>query len=96
MSTRTQTLVQLNEELVDLLDRRASAEGVSRSALVRQLLSQALQEDRSRELSRRMVEGYRAVPQETGGDAWGDLDVWTQTNARRNLAALADEEDQSW
>jgi len=97
VSGRTQTLVQLTDELVELLDRRASAEGVSRSALVRDLLSQALATDRSVELSRRMIEGYRAAPQELGQDAWGDLDAWTAANACRNLAALASEEDErSW
>ncbi|MBA3328404.1 MAG: ribbon-helix-helix protein, CopG family [Solirubrobacterales bacterium] len=96
MSARAQTLVQLTEALVDLLDRRAAARGVSRSALIRELLEQALREDRSAEVSDRMIDGYRRVPQRTADDVWGDLDAWTETNTRRNLAALADEETQSW
>jgi hypothetical protein len=38
------------------------------------------------------VEGYTRVPQADARDAWGDLDAWSEANARRNLAALAVEE----
>ncbi len=97
MSTRAQTLVQLSDDLLELLDRRASARGVSRSALIRDLLLEGLASDRSSEISRRIADGYRRVPQETARDAWGDLDAWTATNARRNLAERAAEEgDQGW
>lgn len=87
--------MQLSDDLVEQLDRRAAARGVSRSALIRELLAEALQADRAAELSRRMVEGYRATPQQNGQDAWGDLDAWTEVNARRNLAALDAEEEPS-
>lgn len=93
---RTQTLVQLTEELVELLDRRAARAGLSRSALVRELLADALREDRAGDLSRRIVDGYRRVPQEIADDEWGDLDAWTESNTRRNLAALRREESESW
>ncbi|MGI8729342.1 MAG: ribbon-helix-helix domain-containing protein [Solirubrobacteraceae bacterium] len=89
---RTQTLVQLTDDLVETLDRRAAVLNVSRSALIRDLLTEALGSQRSDELSRRMIEGYRDMPQDTGEDAWGDLDEWTQANARRNMAALRAEE----
>jgi hypothetical protein len=95
VAVRTQTLVQLTSELVELLDRRAASEGISRSALIRELLAEALQDERAVELSRRIVEGYRRMPQEVAGDRWGDLDAWSEANARRNLAALAREEEQS-
>lgn len=94
--SRTQTLVQLTDELIELLDRRAASAGVSRSALVRELLAEALQAERGEALSRRMIECYGKVPQEAGQDAWGDLDAWTEVNTRRNLAALAAEEEQPW
>lgn len=96
MAGRTQTLVQLTEELVDRLDRQAASRGLSRSALIRELLEEGLRDERSATLSARMVEGYRRDPQQTADDEWGDLDAWTQVNSRRNLAALTAEEDQRW
>ncbi len=93
---RTQTLVQLTDDLVARLDRRASSLGVSRSRLIRDLLEQALEEDSRRELTRRMIEAYERVPQEDARDEWGDLDAWSEVNARRNLAALAAEEEGPW
>ncbi len=45
MATRTQTLVQLTDELREQLDRRATRDGVSRSRLIRDLLEQALAEE---------------------------------------------------
>ena len=96
MATRTQTLVQLTDDLVRLLDRRAAEAGRSRSAVIRELLEEGLRPDRSREIDRRMVEGYRRMPQRDAEDAWGDLDAWTERNVRRNLAALAREEDEPW
>lgn len=96
MAGRTQTLVQLSEELVETLDRRAASRGLSRSALIRELLEQGLRDDRSAATSRRIIEGYQRAPQETAADEWGDLDRWTQVNARRNLAAVKAEEDEGW
>lgn len=96
MASRTQTLLQLTDELVDLLDRRASEQGVSRSKLVRTILEQELRQDRESEISRRLVEGYSRIPQSEGRDAWGDLDAWTEQNTRRNLAALRCEEKNAW
>lgn len=88
-----QTLVQLTDELVAALDQRAGRSGVSRSRLVRDLLSQALEVDE--ELDRQLVEGYRRDPQHDARDAWGDLGEWTAMNTRRNVAALS-EEDGGW
>jgi len=89
---RTQTLVQLTDDLVEGLDRRAARQGVSRSRLIRDILDHALSADREAELSRRIVDGYLAAPQSDARDAWGDLDAWSEANARRNLAALVEEE----
>ncbi len=88
-----QTLVQLTDELVEALDRRAEREGVSRSKVVRDLLDVALSS--GAEHDRALIEGYRRTPQSDAADAWGDLDSWTAANARRNLAALHDE-DGGW
>lgn len=92
MAARTQTLVQLNDELVELLDARAASRGTSRSGLIRDLLESALADDRRAEVSRRMVEGYSRDPQSDGRDAWGDLNAWTDENTRANLGALDAEE----
>lgn len=97
VSPRAQTLVQLTDELVRRLDDRASRSGTSRSAVIRELLEEALADERRAELSRRLVEGYAREPQSEGRDAWGDLDAWTAVNTRRNLAALGEEEgEQGW
>jgi predicted transcriptional regulator len=92
VSSRTQTLVQLTDDLVRRLDDRAARSGTSRSGVIRALLEEALEDDRRAEISRRLVEGYEREPQSEGGDAWGDLSAWTATNTRRNLAALQAEE----
>ena len=90
------TLVQLTEGLVTRLDRAAARRGTSRSSLIRELLDQALREGERDETSLRLLEGYTRMPQSEGRDAWGDLDSWSQIAARRNLAALRDEETESW
>ncbi len=90
---RTQTLVQLTDELRYRLDLRASREGVSRSKLIRQMLERALEDDRGAALSRQLVDGYTRVPQSEATDAFGDLDAWTAANTKRNLAALTAEEE---
>jgi hypothetical protein len=93
---RQQTLIQLTDELVDLLDRRAEKQGISRSALVRSVLERELRKDRGELLSARIVEGYTHHPQARAADAWGDLDAWTDANVRRNLGALDEEESKPW
>lgn len=88
-----QTLLQLTEELVEALDRRAARQGVSRSHLVRSLLDTALRADG--EYDRALIEGYRRIPQADGADDWGDLNAWTEANIALNLAAL-NREDGGW
>ncbi|MDQ3538660.1 MAG: ribbon-helix-helix protein, CopG family, partial [Actinomycetota bacterium] len=61
MAIRLQTLVQLTDELVAELDRRAGQLGVSRSRLIRQLLERQLTEDRGTERTRALVDGYRRL-----------------------------------
>jgi predicted transcriptional regulator len=92
VGNRTQTLVQLTDELRDELDRRATRLGVSRSRLIRDLLERGLAHERAEGHSARIAEGYARFPQAEARDAWGDLDAWGEANARRNLAALAEEE----
>ena len=59
---RTQTLVQLDDELVALLDQRAAHEGTSRSALIRRAIERYLAADRDAALDEAIVAGYRRVP----------------------------------
>lgn len=69
---RTQTIVQLSDDLLTLLDVAASKRGMSRSALVREAVEHHLHEEREAELVARMVDGYRRRPQGEPDD-WGDL-----------------------
>jgi predicted DNA-binding protein len=80
---RTQTLVQLTDELVALLDESAARQGRSRSDLIREAIESFLAEDAEAEISRRIVEGYERIPQADDG-----LDRW----ARRAARDLVEEE----
>jgi len=68
---RRQTLVQLSDELVALIDRRAAHKGTSRSQLIREALERYLAEDREAAIDRAIVEGYTRIPQEP--DPWVDV-----------------------
>jgi metal-responsive CopG/Arc/MetJ family transcriptional regulator len=70
--SRTQTLVQLNDALLAWLDERAARESRSRSALIREAIESYLRDDVTVELDRRIVEGYRRVPQTAVDDAWAE------------------------
>src|SRR5690554_6391840 len=59
---RTQTLVQLSEELLRRLDERAAREGRSRSALIRDAIEAYLHDERSAEIDRQIVAGVERVP----------------------------------
>jgi Arc/MetJ-type ribon-helix-helix transcriptional regulator len=82
--SRVQTMVQLTEDLVALLDREAARRGVSRSALIRTALEEFLRNDQEAAISRRIVDGYVRIPPETP-DEWGDL---AETTDRTSLDLL--------
>lgn len=65
--TRTQTLVQLNEELLRRLDERAAREGRSRSALIRDAIEAYLYDETKAQIDREIREGYERIP-ETAAD----------------------------
>lgn len=67
---RTQTLVQLSDELLARLDARAAREGRSRSDLIREAVSGYLAGDREAEIDRQIVEAYTRQPQEDLGAVW--------------------------
>ena len=88
---RTQTIVQLNDELLAALDQRAVAHGVSRSQVIREAIESYVREDLDAEISRRIVDGYRRHPQAVR-DAWGDPRAWTDRAARELHQRLTAEE----
>jgi predicted transcriptional regulator len=92
---RTATMVQLTDELVELLDRRASRDGVSRSQIIRVAIEAYLGEDREREIDRQIIEGYQRIPQGTP-DEWGDLDAWHTAMAAATLREIQAEESEPW
>ena len=60
---RTQTLVQLTEELLQRLDERAAREGRSRSALIRDAIEAYLYDEEQAEIDRQIREGYERIPE---------------------------------
>lgn len=67
---RTQTLVQLSDELVDLLDARAARLRRSRSSLIREAVEGYLHDEIEAEIDRQIVDGYTRIPQTEEEDAW--------------------------
>jgi hypothetical protein len=88
---RTQTLVQLTDELVALLDEEASERGLSRSALIRDVLTAHLDARREVVLSRRILEGYGRIPPGEP-DGWADVDALSDL-AATDLGRRLDEEE---
>ena len=79
---RTQTLVQLTDDLLTRLDERAAREHRSRSTLIREAIEDYLRDELQAEIDRRIIEGYRNHPQSS------DEDAWAEANAR---AAIREE-----
>lgn len=84
-------MVQLTEQLVERLDMEATRAGQSRSAFIRQVLSERLAELDANARIERWVEGYRRIPPVTI-DEWGDLEAQGDAAGRR-LARDLDEEE---
>ncbi len=59
---RTQTLVQLTDELVASLDVEARRRRLSRSALIREVLEAHLAAETEAEIDRNIIEGYTRIP----------------------------------
>ena len=75
---RTQTLVQLSDELLQRLDSYRAREGRSRSDVVREAIESYLAADREAEIDRLIVEAYTRQPPE---------DVWTEQAAKQMISA---------
>jgi metal-responsive CopG/Arc/MetJ family transcriptional regulator len=59
---RQQTLVQLNDRLLALLDERAARTGSSRSELIRTAIEAYLASDREAAIDAAIVDGYTRIP----------------------------------
>lgn len=70
--TRTQTLVQLSEELLRRLDERAAREGRSRSALIRDAIDDYLYDEEEARIGREIREGYERMPQTDEELRWAE------------------------
>ena len=77
---RRQTLVQLNDELLALLDERVAKTGRSRSDIIRAAIERELAADREAAIDAAIVDGYTRIPQP-------EQDPWAQASARRSVAA---------
>jgi metal-responsive CopG/Arc/MetJ family transcriptional regulator len=75
---RTQTLVQLSDELLERLDSYRAREGRSRSEVVREAIERYLAADREAEIDELLVDAYTRRPPE---------DLWTEQAARQMIAA---------
>lgn len=88
---RTQTIVQMNDELLALLDREAARRGMSRSALIRDAVAAYLADAAEAEVTRQIVEGYRRVPPGLP-DGWGDLESLADHSTLETMQRLDAEE----
>ena len=88
---RAQTMVQLSDTLIVLLDQEAGRRGISRSALIRDLLEESLRDEREAEIDRQIIEGYTRMPPGLP-DEWGDLGRETDDGLRDLFARLDVEE----
>ncbi|MGH8992254.1 MAG: ribbon-helix-helix protein, CopG family [Acidimicrobiia bacterium] len=77
--TRTQTLVQLSDRLLSLLDQRAGERNISRSQLIREAIEAYLSSDLETEVGRQIVEGYRTIPDDR------EFDRWAESSAREMI-----------
>lgn len=69
---RTQTLVQLSDELLRRLDERAAREGRSRSALIREAIEAYLYDEENARIDREIREGYERIPQTDEEMQWAE------------------------
>jgi metal-responsive CopG/Arc/MetJ family transcriptional regulator len=77
---RTQIMVQVTTELLDVLDRRAARDGRSRSELIRVAVEQYFRTDIDAQIDEAIQEGYRQVPPTDEFDPLADV------GARRVIA----------
>lgn len=76
---RRQTLVQLTDELLALLDERAGQSGRSRSEIIRSAIERELAGEREAAIDRAIVDGYTRIPPP-------EHDPWAEASAKRSVA----------
>jgi predicted transcriptional regulator len=89
-----QTMVQLTDDLVRLLDEEASRRGTSRSALIREAVLAHLSASEAALQSRQIVEGYRRIPPGTP-DGWADLEAMQDVSLKETMQRMSEEEERS-
>lgn len=88
---RTETIVQLTRDLVELLDAEAARRNISRSALIREAVGVYLAEAAEAAVATSIVEGYRRIPQGEP-DEWGDPAAFADRSTRETMRRLDAEE----
>lgn len=88
---RTQTMVQLTDDLVADLDREAAERGLSRSAVIREAIEAHIAERRQDTIGEAIADGYRRIPPGVP-DAWGDLEADADVAGRETAQRLDEEE----
>lgn len=86
-------MVQLTSDLVEALDDVARRRGTSRSALIREFVSDGLERSGAAAVGERIAEGYRRIPQ-LEPDEWGDVGAATEI-ATGELLVRLDAEDRT-
>jgi len=77
---RRQTLVQLSDELLALLDERAAKSGRSRSEIIRSAIERELAAEREAAIDKAIVDGYTRIPQ-------AEHDPWAEASAIESIRA---------
>lgn len=89
---RTQTMVQLTDELVERLDSEAERRGVSRSALIRDILTEGLGDEYDHQLAAQIAEAFRRQPAGLP-DEWGVLEEDTKILSAEAARRLEEDEE---
>jgi hypothetical protein len=84
-------MVQLTENLVSELDHEAQDRNLSRSALIREILTAYLRERAEASIGQRIADGYRRLPPGQPDD-WGHLEPLTDRATGDLLTRLDAEE----
>ena len=68
-------MVQLSDALLEVLDRRATETGRSRSDLIREAIEQYYKQDIEAAIDRAIVEGYTRVPDDDEFDGLAEAGI---------------------